>query len=243
VGDGVDLRAVEAILELRKRIDGTIALQVAALCFPLTGPGGRSNVARLRAALDMGADVVGEAPHIDPDRRRHLEICPELPGEYGPAVDLHTDEHLDPERLDLLDIASMATGFSQRVTASHAVSLVIQPVDRQTKVRRRSLRPTSQESGYRSRISIYSAAISPQPCPAHSRRCVRCSTRGSRSPGGGDNVRDVVNPIGSGDPSRDCFPARSCCPCWLLHGLRDGQHAGPGTLGRTHERDPVSLPG
>jgi cytosine deaminase len=200
VGDGIGLRGVETLVKVRDEVRDTLDIQVAALCFPLTGADGPTNVSRLRDALELGVDVVGGAPHIDPDPRRHIELCLELAGEYGLPVDLHMDEHLDAARLDLVDLASIARGFPQRVTASHSVSLVMQPLERQ-----RAVAAALAASGVGvvtlPLTNLYLLARDQRTATPRALTAVRTLLEeGVTVAAGGDNVQDVFNQIGSGDP-------------------------------------------
>ena len=126
VGEGIELRAAAALVGVRDRLRGLIDLQVVALSYPLANAAGADNRALLRGALELGVDVVGGAPHIDPDPVGHMEVCLELAAEFGRPVDLHMDEHLR-SGLDLADIARLiASGFPQHVAASHCSSLGMQ---------------------------------------------------------------------------------------------------------------------
>ena len=80
VGGGIGLRGAKTLVKVRDELRDTLDIQIAALCFPLTGRDGSSNVSRLREALDLGVDVVGGAPHIDPNPRRHIELCLDTAG-------------------------------------------------------------------------------------------------------------------------------------------------------------------
>ena len=46
VGEGIGLRGAETLVKLREELRDTLDVQVAALCFPLTGRDGLSNVSR-----------------------------------------------------------------------------------------------------------------------------------------------------------------------------------------------------
>ena len=70
VGEGIELRAAEALVSVRDRLRPLMDIQVVALSYPLAGAAGAENRALVRAALELGVDVVGGAPHIDPDPGR-----------------------------------------------------------------------------------------------------------------------------------------------------------------------------
>lgn len=128
------LRSIEALVEVRRRVADVIDVQIVALCgWPVAGPGGEPQRALLRDALDAGADVVGGCPHLDESTRPATEIYLDLAAERGLPVDLHTDETLDPTVDGLAELAALVTasGFPHPVTASHCVSLGMQPVERQ----------------------------------------------------------------------------------------------------------------
>lgn len=200
VGEGIGLRGVETLIKVRDEVRDTLDVQVAALCFPLTGPEGPANVSRLREALEIGVDVVGGAPHIDPDPRRHIELCLELAAEYGRPVDLHMDEHLDASRLDLVDLASIAQGFPHRVTASHSVSLVMQPLNRQREVAS-ALAASGVAVVTLPLTNLYLLARDQRTATPRALTAVRSLLEeGVTVAAGGDNVQDVFNQIGSGDP-------------------------------------------
>jgi cytosine/creatinine deaminase len=131
------LDSVEALTEVRRRVAGICDLQIVALVsWPVTGSAGAESRALLRAALEAGADLVGGCPHLDDDPHGANEVLLEVAAEYGRDVDLHTDETLDDGKLALEDLARrvIASGFPNRVTASHCVSLGMQTAARQQEI-------------------------------------------------------------------------------------------------------------
>jgi cytosine deaminase len=201
VGEGIELRGVEALIEVRDRLRPLMDIQVVALSYPLAGSGeaGR-NRALVRRALELGVDAVGGAPHIDPDPVGHIEVCLGLAAEFGRPVDLHMDEHTRPDAMDLLGLARLtADGFSEPVTASHCVSLGMQPPDVQD----------------HAAAQVARAGIAVVSCPGTNlhlqARHVRTATprgmtalralleAGATVAGGGDNVQDFFHPLGCGD--------------------------------------------
>jgi cytosine deaminase len=200
VGEGIELRAAEALIDVRDRLRGLMGLQVVALSYPLAGATGADNRARLRAALELGVDVVGGAPHIDPDPFGHMEVCLELAAEFGRPVDLHMDEHTGTS-LDLADLAGMvAGGFPQPVAASHCSSLGMQPPDVQDRV-------AAEVAG--AGIAVISCPGTNLHLQAHAERTAKprgitalqaLLDAGVTVAGGGDNVQDFFHPLGCGDP-------------------------------------------
>lgn len=129
----VGTRGIVAMTQVKKAMEGLVDIQVVALVsVPTTGVAGSNNRAALRDAMQAGADVVGGCPHLDPEPDRCQRYCLELAGELAVPIDLHTDEHTDPTRSDLLSFAEwiVRTGFRWGATASHCVSLGMQ--DRNT---------------------------------------------------------------------------------------------------------------
>src|SRR5262249_57706734 len=78
VGQGIELRAVEALLQVRDELPDLVDLQVVALTYPLTGSIGALNRTLLREALAMGADVAGGGPHPGPPPPARAAVV--LPG-------------------------------------------------------------------------------------------------------------------------------------------------------------------
>lgn len=202
VGEGIELRALEALSVLRQELSGAVHLELVALpTVPLTGRAGADNRAILRSALEAGADLVGGGPHRDPDPRGYLHTCLDLALEHSLPVDFHMDETLDETSLWVQELCSMVSGgFPHRVTASHCVSLGIQPPAIQLEVAR----------------SLAMAGISVVTCPItnlylHGRESLTSPPRALTALGaltsagvtvaaGGDNVQDLFNPLGRCDP-------------------------------------------
>jgi cytosine/creatinine deaminase len=200
VGEGIELRAAEALIAVRERLHGLIDVQVVALSYPLAGAAGAENRALLRAALELGVDLVGGAPHIDSDPVGHMEVCLELAAEFGRPVDLHMDEHTCSS-VDLADLARMvADGFPQPVTASHCSSLGMQAPEVQERV---------AADVARAGISVVSCPGTNLHLQAQAERTAKprgitalqaLLDAGVTVAGGGDNVQDFFHPRGCGDP-------------------------------------------
>jgi cytosine deaminase len=130
VGDDTSMAAVDALVEVRAALAGTVDLQLVGLVgLPTSGAAGAANRAALIEALDRGVDIVGGCPHLDPDPRACLDDLLQIATDRKLPLDLHTDENLNPASLDLelLADAVSSSGFGQTVVASHCVSLGIQP--------------------------------------------------------------------------------------------------------------------
>lgn len=121
------LLAVEALLEVKKRVAPYIDLQLVA--FPQDGlyrsQNGEKNLLK---ALDMGVDVVGGIPHFErtmADGAASVRRLCEIAAERGLRVDLHCDESDDPmsRHIETLCAETMRTGLQGRVVGSHLTSM------------------------------------------------------------------------------------------------------------------------
>ncbi len=122
-----ELKGVEALLEVRRKIAPYIELQLVA--FPQDGvfrsPNAWENTVR---ALDMGVDVVGGIPHFErsmADGARSVAALCELAAERGLAVDMHCDETDDPlsRHVETLAYETRRLGLQGRVAGSHLTSM------------------------------------------------------------------------------------------------------------------------
>ncbi|MBC7857887.1 MAG: amidohydrolase family protein, partial [Burkholderiaceae bacterium] len=121
------LLAVEALIEVRRRVAPYLDLQLVA--FPQDGALRSPNaLANLRRALDMGVDVVGGIPHFERSMAEGAEsvrlLC-ELAAERGLMVDMHCDESDDPlsRHIETLAFHSQRLGMQGRVAGSHLTSM------------------------------------------------------------------------------------------------------------------------
>ena len=121
------LLAVEALLDVKKRVAPYLDLQLVA--FPQDGfyrsPTARQNTIR---ALDLGVDIVGGIPHfertMEDGRRSVTELC-EIAAKRGLMVDMHCDETDDPlsRHIEQLAYETQRLGLSGRVAGSHLTSM------------------------------------------------------------------------------------------------------------------------
>lgn len=121
------LTAVEALIEVRKRVAPYIDLQLVA--FPQDGLFRSANAeSNLLRALDMGVDVVGGIPHFErtmADGAASVTRLCEIAAERGLMLDLHCDESDDPLSRHVETLACEATrlGLGERVVASHVTAM------------------------------------------------------------------------------------------------------------------------
>jgi len=202
VGEGIELRALEALAMLREELAGIVPIQTVALVSrPLSGAAGADNRAFLRAAMDAGADLVGGAPHVDPDPPAALEFCMQTAAEFGRPVDLHMDETLNRSMLGLADLARLVIeGFPHPVTASHCVSLGIQAPDVQARVAREVAAAKISVVAL-PQTNLYLQARGVESSPPRGLTAIRALlSAGATVAAGCDNVQDPFNPLGRGDP-------------------------------------------
>jgi cytosine deaminase len=200
VGEGIGVRGVEALVAVRDELRGLVDMQVVALAYPVAGEAGADNRRLLCEAAEMGVDLVGGAPHVTVDPSGDLRVALEVAKRYGIGVDLHTDERLD-ESHGLEELCQACEdGFSLPTTASHCVSLGTRPAETQAEIA----------------ALVARAGIGVVTCPLtnlllQGRAIARLTPRGltgihalldagATLAAGGDNVQDVFNPIGCGDP-------------------------------------------
>ncbi len=196
------LTSVAALIAVRDRLRPLVDIQVFALCgWPSIGIEGADQRALLREAIALGIDGIGGCPHLETDFAAAHDLFLTVAGEAGLPLDLHTDEHLDPSRLALDDLAArvVATGFPESVTASHCVSLGMQPESTQQRV---AAEVAAAGIGV---IALPSSNLYLQGRD-HQQRMPRGLTAvralraaGVRLAAGADNLQDPFNLVGRGD--------------------------------------------
>ena len=125
------LLAVDALLEVKRRVAPCIDLQLVA--FPQDGvlrgaQGPEQHMNNLKRALDKGVDVVGGIPHFErtmADGALSVRLLCELAAERGLRVDMHCDESDDPlsRHVETLAFETQRLGLQGRVTGSHLTSM------------------------------------------------------------------------------------------------------------------------
>jgi cytosine/creatinine deaminase len=200
--EAVGIRAVEALLEVREALRGLVDLQLVALNVRLTGPECADLRAMRRTAMEMGVDVVGGCPYLDPDPVPYHDLTLSLAAEFGRPVDLHTDETLDPTVLHLPHFADLVaeTGFPYGATASHCVSLGVQPPDVAADVAAR-VAAARVAVVCNPQTNLFLQARGQPSAPPRGLTALRpLLEAGVTVAAGGDNLRDPFNPVGRADP-------------------------------------------
>ncbi|MEM8514345.1 cytosine deaminase [Massilia sp. MP_M2] len=121
------LLAVEALLEVKRRVAPYLDLQLVA--FPQDGLLRSANAfENLKRSIAMGVDVVGGIPHFERTMAQGAEsvrlLC-EFAAERGLRVDMHCDESDDPmsRHIETLAYETQRLGLQGRVAGSHLTSM------------------------------------------------------------------------------------------------------------------------
>lgn len=189
------LRGIRAVIELRDEFRDVLDLQVVAM------HGYTRTDDEIRAAIALGVDLLGAAPHLSPDPTADLERTIRLAEDAGLGVDVHTDETLNPDSLGLLELARATAAWPASVTrsAGHCVSLAMQTPERL------ELLLTAAAAA---RVSIITNPLTnlylqgwqhPVAMPRGIPPLAAIQAAGVALAAGGDNVQDPFNPLGNGD--------------------------------------------
>lgn len=193
----------EALLEVRDRMGDEITIQVIALAgWPILGQAGATQRALLNAALDAGADGVGGCPHLEDDPAGANELFLTLATERGLALDLHTDETLDPRATALADLADkvVVSGHTGAVTASHCVALSVADEATQRRVADRLAEAHIGVIALPQTNLFLQGREHQQSMPRGVAPVKALRAAGVVVAAGADNLQDMFNPVGRGDP-------------------------------------------
>ena len=123
---GQNLVGVEALLDVREQMKDFIDIQLVA--FPQDGLFRANCLDNLKAALDMGVDIVGGIPHFErtmEEGHESIRILCEIAEKRGLLTDLHCDETDDPmsRHVEILARETTRLGLKGRVAGSHLTSM------------------------------------------------------------------------------------------------------------------------
>ncbi|MBJ3776431.1 cytosine deaminase [Acuticoccus mangrovi] len=122
-----DLLAVEVLSEVKREVADLIDIQMVA--FPQMGYFSKPEMAdNMTRALDMGVEVVGGIPHLEPTYelgQESIRVLTKIATERGLMVDLHCDENDDPNSrlIETLTYETTRLGLRGKVTGSHLTSM------------------------------------------------------------------------------------------------------------------------
>jgi len=203
VNVGAGKEALQAVREARSRMDGLMDVQIVALTSnPITGPEGRENRRALAVALEVGVDLIGGCPHLDPDGTSLMSDAFAAASDARIGLDLHVDEVLDPEVLYLRELTRMVrdTDFVHPVTASHCVTLGLQSPDVQAAVSREVANAGVSVVALPQTNLFLQGRNHPTATPRGLTAIDALHQAGALVCAGADNVQDPFNLVGRSDP-------------------------------------------
>ena len=203
VNIGAGEEALRAVREARSRMDGLLDVQIVALTStPITGPEGRDNRRALAVALEVGVDLIGGCPHLDPDGNTLMADAFAAASDAGIGLDFHVDEVLDPEVLYLRELVRMVrnTGFAHPVTASHCGTLGLQSPDVQAAVSREVADAGVSVVALPQTNLFLQGRNHPTATPRGLTAIDALRQAGALVCAGADNVQDPFNLVGRSDP-------------------------------------------
>lgn len=126
------LIGVEALIKAREEFKGIVDVQIVA--FPQDGVGREPGTEELiRAAMRLGADVVGGIPWIeftDADAQHHVDAMFAIAKEFDKPVSMLVDDAGDAglRTLEMMALAAIKQGWQGRVLSHHARAMALYPV-------------------------------------------------------------------------------------------------------------------
>lgn len=194
---------VEALVEVRRRVADVIDVEIVALTGdPVVGPAGATHRALLRDAIAAGADLVGGCPHLEADGavEAATDVLLQIASDAGLGVDLHTDETLDPGATGLEYLSrQVLSGFTQRVTASHCVSLGQQTAGEQQRIAE-LVAAAGIGVVTLPHTNLWLGGRNQQPVPRGLTAVEALRSAGVAVAAGADNLQDPFNPMGRACP-------------------------------------------
>ena len=117
----VELRSMEGILAAKRRVAASIDVEIVAFSSSRNDLAESTALARLERAIDAGADLLGASLNSSADPPRALAALLDLAERADLLVDIHLDEHLEPDKMltGLVADAVIERGLQGRVTLSH----------------------------------------------------------------------------------------------------------------------------
>ena len=192
LGGDDPLRGARAMIRVRERLAGLMDLQLVAL-------GGEwTETETFEAALDLGVDLMGGAPHLASDPFGEVARAVAIADRKAVPIDLHTDESLHGP-LTIREYARLTRGRTEPVSAGHCVRLgTLEPAELAEVI----------ADVLASDMGIISLPITnlylqgwehPVSTPRGLTALRALLDAGVRVGAGADNVRDPFNPVGRGD--------------------------------------------
>ncbi|MBG6056244.1 cytosine deaminase [Salinibacterium sp. CAN_S4] len=186
------LRGVEALVQVRAELADLMDIELVALA----GPDATDDT--VEAALDLGVDLVGGAPHLAPSPGHDLRRLLAIAERRGVGVDLHTDEGLGGTPT-IVELARIVRDWTVPVSAGHCVRLGTLEPDELAEV---IVEILASDIGVIS-LPITNLYLQGWDHPVSTPRGITALRSlidaGVRVGAGADNVRDPFNPVGRSD--------------------------------------------
>jgi cytosine deaminase len=120
----LQLKSMEALLPLKQEYAWGMTLQLAVFAQEgITNQPGTESL--LREAIEMGGDVIGSAPYVDPNPEKNIRLIFQIAQEFNCDVDFHLD-FLDDDAPLLLPVVIEETlkhNWHNRVCLGHMTKL------------------------------------------------------------------------------------------------------------------------
>lgn len=137
VDDACGLNAINGLLEIRAKYESIMTVQVVA--FAQDGILDKSTQRLMRQALELGADVVGGIPWIEPTaklQQAHVTECFQLAKDFDRDLHFVCDDVIDPDMrtVEIVARQTMANDYRSRVSVTQCAALSAYPDDYQTAI-------------------------------------------------------------------------------------------------------------
>jgi cytosine deaminase len=191
---GIDPAGIRALVQVRDALADLVDLQIVAF------PHFRATDREIAAALDLGVDLVGGAPHHSKNPLGEVDRMVAFARRYAMGLDLHTDERLDgPVSLDHYARLVRDLPRDKSYAASHCVRLGTLPSEQRDavidEVRRADLGVIALPA-----TNLYLQGRDHTTDVPRGMTALRpLISAGVRVAAGADNVRDPFNPVGRSD--------------------------------------------
>lgn len=206
----VGLRALQAVCDVREALRDRLDVEIVAFATAAGDPATEEGLARLDAALGAGADLLGGVASLFADPQRSLPALLGLAAQRGVPVDVHVDETVATDGVQLERVAELAgdLGLHGRVTVSHCSALAsLDSVAAERVIR--ALAAARVTVVTLPALNLYLQDRAPGRTPRLRGVTLVSELLAAGVPVrfGTDNVRDAFYPYGDGDPLEAAFLA------------------------------------
>lgn len=197
------LRALEGLLQLKAKYAGVLELQVAA--FPQNGvfSASSSTTELMTQALEMGTDVVGGIPWLEPTveaQLAHIDLVLELSRRYGKSAHFVLDDTDDPtsRTAEMVAAKVIALGMQGTVCGTQANALAYYDDAHAERVIR-LLKQSGMTIFSNAHIALVTAAQRHQPAPRGHTRILELIKAGVPVATAQDDIDNPYYPFGRND--------------------------------------------